>query len=305
MEAILSVRRLTKRIRGREVLCSVDMAVGEGSVHAVLGANGAGKSTLLRIIAGLYRPDAGDILWCNAPVSPHKDAAWRSQLALVGADLSLPARFSVADCRHYASLMYASWDDTRWQRIAKSLELPVVERIHRLSLGTRAQVKLAIALAIRPRLLLLDEPTVGLDPVVRRQIWQWLVGEAAETGMSLVVATHELDEIERLADALTVLYRGRKVWSGELEEAKRAFVRLIAQGVDGISGEVPGLWSWEREGPHSVSALVERAKLEEVIAYVRKSGAEKVLVQENLSLDELLRLWLRKEGYVREPGGSA
>lgn len=305
MDIILSVRQLSKQIRGQAALDAVTFSVPEGSVHGILGVNGSGKTTLLRILAGLYWPDAGEVVWMERTVRPWNDSAWRSQVAFVDPTVSLPVRWTLGDWETYGALMHQRWDGYRFRSLLRQLDLPLDQRVHQFSLGMRMRAKLAFALATRPRLLLLDEPTTGLDPVVRRQIWQWLVGEAADSGASLLVATHAVDDVERLADSLTVLYRGRSVWSGPLEEAKEGFVKLVVRP----EGRTPlhaldNALGWEKGGD-SFSAAVERASLDHVRDQLRAVGIHQVAVQEHLPLDEWFRLMMRKEGYAFDADESA
>ncbi|MBX6353029.1 MAG: ABC transporter ATP-binding protein [Thermoflavifilum sp.] len=302
MDHVVEVRNLSKRIHGRTVLDHVDLTVQPGSIHALIGANGAGKSTLLRVIAGLYSASAGEVLVLGERMDISR-ADLRQHIHLAGTDMPLPHRFTVAQYARYASLLYERWDAARWERLRRALALPEKQPVRRLSFGMRMQVQLAIALSTHPSLLLLDEPTVGLDAVVRRQAVQWLLDEAQANGMSVVVASHQLDELERLADQVTVLYEGRTVISGSLEELKQAFVRVTVRGDQPLPADVQahsGVWTWERDGRLGVSLLVRRSALEEVLGALCVAGVGQTLVHEDLPLEELFRLWLKREGYSRD-----
>ncbi|WP_206830207.1 ABC transporter ATP-binding protein [Alicyclobacillus fructus] len=306
MDIILSVNQLSKQIRGQTALACATFSVREGSVHGILGVNGSGKTTLLRIMAGLYRPDGGEIAWMDRPVIPWKEPAWRSQVAWVDPTVSLPARWALKEWETYGARMYERWDGHRFRNLLRGLDLPMDQGVHRFSLGMRMRAKLAFALATRPRLLLLDEPTTGLDPIVRRQVWQWLVGEAAESGAALLVATHAIDDVERLADSLTVLYRGRSVWSGQLDEAKERFVKLVVrpEGRAALDA-LEDVLGWERDGGGSFSAMVERDRLDDALGRLRAAGIHQVVIQERLPLDDWFRLLMQKEGCARDPGENA
>ncbi|MCL6488539.1 ABC transporter ATP-binding protein [Alicyclobacillus mali (ex Roth et al. 2021)] len=305
MEAILSVRELKKRIGNHLALSAATFSADEGSVHAILGANGSGKTTLLRVLAGLYRPDAGEIAWIGSRIAPWDQPEWRAAMALVDPVISLPTRFHLDDWGRYAARTYPRFDADRFHKLVRSLELPTDERIRRFSLGMRMQAKLALALAMRPRLLLLDEPTTGLDPVVQRQIWQWLLGEAADAGSTILLATHDLDAMERLADSATVMFKGRSVWSGQLENAKESFVKISVrtEGKHALDAEGWAL-TWERDSGDRWSAMVERNALPQLMAKLRDAGAEPAVLQERLPLEEWFRSLMRKEGYARDIDGT-
>jgi len=306
MEAVLSVRDLSKRIGKNTALSAATLSAGEGSVHAVLGANGSGKTTLMRVLAGLYRPDEGEIVWKGSRIDPWDQPEWRAEVALVDPVISLPTRFHLSDWVRYAARVYPRFDAHRFRRLVRSLELPTDERIRRFSLGMRMQAKLALALAMRPRLLLLDEPTTGLDPVVQRQIWQWLLGEAADAGTTILVATHDLGDMERLADSATVMFKGRSIWSGQLEDAKERFVKISVRPEGKRALDAGGCaLTWERDSGDRWSAMVERNALPHLMARLRDAGAEPAVVQERLPLEEWFRWLMRKEGYARDMDGTA
>ncbi|SIT03523.1 ABC transporter ATP-binding protein [Alicyclobacillus vulcanalis] len=301
MSNVLAVRNVSKQMGGRHALSSVSFSVHHGSIHALLGANGSGKTTMLRVLAGLYRPDAGEIDWMGQCVLPWADPAWRTELALVDPLISPPGRLTLEEWGALGARMYANWDEHRFITLITNLELPRKERIRRLSLGMLTQAKLAFALAVRPRLLLLDEPTTGLDPVVRRQMWQWLLAEIADAGTTAVLATHDIDDMEQLADSATVFFKGRAVWSGELEEAKAQFAKVVvrATGIRALASLAPAV-AWQTSGHGEWSAMVERDALPALTAQLREAGVNQMMVQERLPLDEWFRWLMRREGYVRD-----
>lgn len=301
MQWVVEARSLTKTLDGRMVLENVTITVPPGTIHAVAGANGAGKTTLLRIFAGLYDASAGE---CRVLAERmHTGAtALRQRVHLVAADLTLPRGMTVAEYARYASLLYERWDPERWRRLREALELPLRRPLRHLSYGMQMQLRLALALSARPEVLLLDEPTVGLDPVVRRQFLQLLLEEAAASGVTIVVASHQLDELERMADHLTVLYRGRVVVTGSLDELKQSLVRLTVRGLralpDALAGH-PGVWTWSpaRVG---LNVMVRARAAGDVTAALRAAGAEQIVEEQDISLDELFRLWMEREGYRRD-----
>jgi ABC-2 type transport system ATP-binding protein len=301
MKWAVEARSLAKTLDGRPVLRDVTMTVARGTIHAVAGANGAGKTTLLRVLTGLYDPTAGECRVLGERM--HIGATGlRQRVHLVAADLTLPRGFTVAEYARYASLLYERWDAERWRRLRDALELPERRPLRHLSYGMQMQLRLAVALSARPELLLLDEPTVGLDPVVRRQFLQLLLDEAVTSGVTVVVASHELDELERMADHLTVLYRGRVVVSGPLEELKQSLVRLTVRGIRELPAslqEHPGVWTWASMGV-GVSVIVRAEAAQDVAAALRAAGAAHIAEGTDIPLDELFRLWMEREGYRRD-----
>lgn len=225
----LSMNDVTKRFRRKMVLDRVSLEVPAGSVSVVLGPNGAGKSTLMRLSLGLLRPEAGTISVCGH--DPVRQA--RSVRRLVG---YVPDRPDVHDWMTPRELFgflrpqYPVWNDGLVKRLAERFGLPQDTRFRSLSRGEGAKAMLVAALAPEPRLLLLDEPFSGLDPVVRNELLQSLLGELATAERAALVATHDLDVAARVADRVIVLADGRVSTDGNVAEVL---------GTDGEPGRLP------------------------------------------------------------------
>jgi len=200
---------LVKRYGGEFSLMGVDLQVPDGAVYVLVGPNGAGKTTTLKILLGLLRRDAGrvEVLGLDpALAGPHARARigyvpergdWGYGFMTIGRLL-----------QHHATY-YPGWDPAYAARLLRAFELPVAQRLDRLSKGVARRVHLLLALAHRPRLLLLDEPTDGLDPVMRDETLGILAEHVAETGCTVVISTHLVYEMDRLADHLGVIQGGR------------------------------------------------------------------------------------------------
>jgi len=213
----LSMKDVTRRFRRRVVLDRLSLEVPGASVCALLGPNGAGKSTLMRLALGLLRPDAGAIAVCGR--DPVRQASW-----VRGAVGYVPDRPDVHDWMTPRELFgflrpqYRVWNDGLVERLAQRFELPQDTRFRSLSRGEGAKAMLVAALAPEPRLLLLDEPFSGLDPVVRHELLQSLLEELAGGEQAALVATHDLDVAARIADRVIVLAEGRVSTSGSVAE---------------------------------------------------------------------------------------
>ncbi|MBX5436108.1 MAG: ABC transporter ATP-binding protein [Alicyclobacillaceae bacterium] len=299
MEWAVQTRALTKRFDGQTAVDHVDLDIPAGSVYGLVGANGAGKSTLLRLILGVMWPTSGEVRVWGEPL-PRESARFRQRVHYVGSDGGLFPSFRVRELLHYASLVYEGWDVARCQALLKALELPIDARIRVLSTGMQMQLRLAVALSARPRLLLLDEPTNGLDPVVRRQFLQLIVQEAAGQGTTVVIATHLLEDVERIGDGVAVMYRGRVVASGVIDDLRGRVHRLQAALPSGLPREVeahPAVTRVERQG--QVFTLTVEGDPAPVQALLHSAGAS--LVEPiPLDLSDLFRYLLEKEGYSRE-----
>lgn len=217
---MISIRDLTVRYGRFAALDGVTFEVSAGSVFALLGRNGAGKSTLLRALLGLRRPDGGEIR--VAALDP-----WRSRrelmtlLAFTPEVPDAPAEMTVAALARFVARFRPSWDAAGFDARMRRFEIAGDRRFGRLSRGQKSLVQLALAIAQRPRLLVLDDPTLGLDPVARRYVFDELIDELAGRGTTVLVATHDLEAVERLATHVALLHSGRCLLTGQLEELRR------------------------------------------------------------------------------------
>jgi ABC-type multidrug transport system ATPase subunit len=236
----IATRALTKRFGRDFSLLGVDLQVPEGAVYVLVGPNGAGKTTTIRLLQGLLAADAGeiDVLGLNP----------RAQGPLVRAQVGyVPERgdwgygFLAAGrlLEHHAAY-FPTWDWEYAARLANAFEIPLRKRMGKLSKGLARRVHLLMALAHRPPLLLLDEPTDGLDPVMRDETLGMLAEHVAETGCTVLISTHLVHEVDRLADHLGVMRDGRLTAQLPREVLHRMLRRYRADVPTGWSG-VPGL----------------------------------------------------------------
>jgi ABC-2 type transport system ATP-binding protein len=216
----LQLSGLMKRYGANTVLEGVDLTVEAGEVVCILGPNGAGKTTLIAAILGLLAVDGGQIrLFDQLQVGTARSRALRQQLGVMMQIGSLSANLSVYEqCDLFSSYYADGYSATELLAIA-GLKLHARQRFGRLSGGQKQRLLFALALAGKPKLLFLDEPTVGMDVEARRSLWQQ-VRQLRQQGMSVVLTTHYLEEAEQLADRILVLHRGRVAASGSPAELK-------------------------------------------------------------------------------------
>jgi ABC-2 type transport system ATP-binding protein len=205
----IETRGLT-RLHGRKrALDALDLALPRGGIHAIVGANGAGKSTLFRVLLGFLAPQEGDarvLGRCSMALAP----ADRKLIGFVNEEHTLPGWASVAAVLEMQRSLYADrWDARAFDSVIASFDLSAEQRISQLSRGERAGFNLALALGQAPELLILDEPTLGLDVVARRRLLDALVESVDGDGRTIIYCSHQIEEIERLADTLVILERGR------------------------------------------------------------------------------------------------
>ncbi len=224
MTAAIQASGLGKRYRRTWALRDCTLAIPVGCVVGLVGPNGAGKTTLLRLAAGMLAPTCGTIT-----VLGERPAAGPAQLARVGfvaQDTPVYARMKVADHLRLGAWLNPAWDEALARRRIGQLGLDPNQRAGSLSGGQRAQLALTLALAKRPELLVLDEPVASLDPLARREFLQGLMEAVAEHGLSVVLSSHLVADLERVCDHLIVLVASRVRVAGEVSVLLASHHRL-------------------------------------------------------------------------------
>lgn len=215
MATVLETRRLTRRFGGQTAVRSVSLRIEEGESFGFLGRNGAGKSTFIQMVCGVIAPDDGDItlLGRTARAVP---ASWRQHIGYVAQEPRFDPWLTATGLGDFVAPFFPTWDRTFYRELLELLAVPDRQRIETLSVGIRARLALAVALAHRPRLLILDEPTAGLDPLARRDFHVLLARTAASHPRATVFSSHLIDDVERLAGRIGIIDHGALVYDGQL-----------------------------------------------------------------------------------------
>lgn len=226
--AVLEVRGLTKRYGGGvQALAGLDLTVHEGEVYGFLGRNGAGKSTTIRILMGITEATSGTIRLFGDPVGRDLVRA-RQRIGYVAQEQSFYPWMTPTDLARFVRAFFPSWDDAEFTRLVRRLDLPTDRKIGTFSGGMRVKTALSIALAHRPPLLLLDEPTAGLDPVARREFLELVRAEQKTSGHTTFFSSHLVDEVELVAHRVGIVDDGRMRFEGTVR-ALGARVRLVTR----------------------------------------------------------------------------
>ncbi len=231
----IETRGLTKRFGSHTALDAVHLNVPRGCALALLGRNGAGKSTLLQILLGLQRPDRGDARIFGQPAQD-LDEATRQRIGYVADGQELPEWMTLEGYLAFLKPLYPTWDDAFCTKLVRMFDLPSKRKLRHLSRGQRAKAALLGALAYHPRLLLLDEPFGGLDPAVREEVIAALIELMNREEWTVIISSHEIDEVERLADRVAIMDEGCIVLNEEKDQLLarcRAVSLLTDRGVNG------------------------------------------------------------------------
>lgn len=225
VEPVVAIRHVTRKFGSKNALDDVSLDIPRGTVFGLIGGNGAGKTTLIRHILGLLKARTGTVRVFG--IDPVADPV--GVLARVGylsEDRDLPDWMRVYELMRYMQAFYPRWDETYAEELREMFDLDPKTRIRDLSRGQRARAGLLVALAHRPELLVLDEPSSGLDPVVRRDILGAIIRTIADEGRTVLFSSHLLDEVERVADHVAIIHQGKVLLSETMDDLKQSHRRL-------------------------------------------------------------------------------
>ena len=229
--AVVMVRGLSRRFGAKLALDRVDLDVPAGSVVGIVGIvgeNGAGKTTLIKHILGLLRAEEGSVsVFGRDPA--REPVSVLSRLGYLSEEPELPGWMRVHELLRYVAAFYPSWDHDYAARLVRELGLDLAAKVDQLSKGQRARAGLVTALAYRPELLVLDEPSSGLDPVVRRDILAAIIRTVADEGRTVIFSSHLLSEVEAVSDRVAMVKSGRVLFCDAIDHLKKSHARLTVR----------------------------------------------------------------------------
>jgi ABC-2 type transport system ATP-binding protein len=282
---VIEIAGLTRTFGAKAALADVQLSVPRGCVFGLVGVNGAGKTTLIKHVLGLLKAESGSVRVFGR--DPARDPAGvLVRVGYLSEEPDLPGWMRVRELIRYTRAFYPSWDPAFAEELRSSFAIDPAARVKHLSKGQRARVGLLLALAHRPELLVLDEPSSGLDPIVRRDILGAIIRTIAEEGRTVLFSSHLLHEVERVADRIALIDRGQVVFSGALELIKQNHHRFTLR-VPEPRCEPPrfaGALAWEGHGAEW--AAIYAGRLNELNQAAAACGGE-VVDQRTPSLDEI------------------
>jgi ABC-2 type transport system ATP-binding protein len=282
---VIEVAGLTRRFGPKVALDNVRLAVPRGGVFGLVGVNGAGKTTLIKHVLGLLKAQSGSVrVFGRDPAADPAGVLVR--VGYLSEEPDLPGWMRVGELLRYTRAFYPNWDPAFAEELRRSFALDPAAKVKHLSKGQRARTGLILALAHRPELLVLDEPSSGLDPIVRRDILGAIIRTIAEEGRTVLFSSHLLHEVERVADRVALIDRGRVVFSGALDQIKDTHHRLTLRFPEPRPRPpaLAGALAWEGSGAEW--AAVCNGRLAELHDAAAACGAE-VVGQRAVSLDEI------------------
>ena len=281
MQFAVETRGLSKQFGDVHALRALDLAVPAGCIYGLLGRNGAGKTTTIKTLMGMVKATSGEAHVLGTRVgNGHEEAAIRRRVGHVGEDRGAWPDLTVREILAISRPMFPAWRHDLERRYLSVFEIPERGRVGGFSKGTRAALAFVLALSRGPDLLLLDEPTEGLDPVIKERLLQALVAAAAESaGLTVVISSHQLEEVDQITDRIGIIDRGRLVFDETLDDLKASYRRVVAV-FDGTPPDdfqrASGVRRVRVEG-RMISMLVN-GHVDEVVNHVRQLQALEVEV---------------------------
>lgn len=230
---MIEVRNLRKSFDGFVALDDLNMTVPDGAVYGLVGPNGAGKSTVIRHVTGIFRPDSGTVTVDGAPV--YENPGVKAGIAYIPDDVFCFPSASLSDMMKFYAGTYPDFDPALFEELRKSFNLDPKSQLRRFSKGMQKQAAFLLAIASRPKTLVLDEPVDGLDPVMRRQVWGLLLQDVAQRGTTVLVSSHNLRELEDVCDHVGILHKGKMLLERTLDELQDNVVKaqiVLREGTD-------------------------------------------------------------------------
>ena len=223
---MIEAHRLTKKFETLAALDEIDLQIRPGTVFGLVGSNGSGKSTLLRLVSGVYMPDGGEILVDG--LRPFNDLSVKSRVFFLPDNPYFVHQSNVNEMAGFYRMFYGRFSEERFRYLCGVFPIDPRMRISRMSKGMQRQAALMLALSCEPDVLLLDEAFDGLDPIIRQVLRRLLADSIAQQGLTVVIASHNLRELEDLCDHVGLLHRGKILFNSELDLLKSRLHKIQA-----------------------------------------------------------------------------
>jgi ABC-2 type transport system ATP-binding protein len=288
LQSIIEVQHLSRRFEDRLALNNLSLTVPRGGVFGLIGGNGAGKTTLIRHLLGMLKAHQGTVrVFGLDPVAD--PAAVLGRIGYLSEDRDLPNWMRLRDLLRYTQAFYPAWDSAWAEQLRRDFDLDPMARVKSLSRGQRARAGLLIALAHRPELLVLDEPSSGLDPVVRRDILGSIIRTVADDGRTVLFSSHLLDEVERVADRVAIIHQGEILLTSTMDQLRDSHRRLVLQFPDSTTEPPPLVGMLARTGSGTEWTYWCTGDFDQ-LQHAVESIQARILEVSTLTLDEIFLL---------------
>ncbi len=221
---MIRIDNLTKKFDGHPALDGLNMNVPDGSVYGLVGTNGAGKTTIIKHLAGVWRQDKGTIEYDGEDIWENEEL--KSRIGVIHDELFFPSGYTLKDMGKMYRSAYADWNEERFHEMTRIMNLDEHKRVRSFSKGMKKQAMFSLVMSTMPDYLLLDEPLDGLDPIVRKLVWKFLIDDVADRGMTVLVSSHNLKDMEEICDHIGIISNGRMVLERDLDTIKTSLHKI-------------------------------------------------------------------------------
>lgn len=261
---MIHVEGLNKSIGDLHILKDLALTVRSGSIYGLVGPNGCGKTTLIKHLTGVLKRDSGSIEFDGRDI--YENAGLKERLGYIPDDLSFFDPYSLKDAADYYKLVYPVFDEERFLQMKKEFEIDRLGKLHGFSKGMKKQAAFALMMSTHPDYIILDEPIDGLDPIVRKLVWKYIVEDVSGSNVSVLVSSHNLREMEGICDSIGIMSGGSMRLERDLDELKSDIhkVQVAFPDEKTLEERYAGLNILSRETRGSVDLLVIRNDKETV-----------------------------------------
>jgi ABC-2 type transport system ATP-binding protein len=233
---MLEMRSVTKTFGSFTALDNLTITIPKGTVYGLVGPNGAGKSTAIRLFTGVYRQDKGDVLMDGQPI--FENIAAKARIGYIPDEIFYFPSSTMEDMHKYYRGIYPNFDEALYFQLHNVFRLPINDQIRRFSKGMQKQAAFQLTIATHPDVLILDEPVDGLDPVMRRQVWNIILSDVAQRGTTVLISSHNLRELEDICDHVGIMDHGKMLLEKSLADMQGSTHKVQIVGILPMGMEV-------------------------------------------------------------------
>lgn len=234
---MIKIENLCKKYGDTEILKDFNLTVPKGSVYGLMGLNGAGKTTVIKHLAGFAAPDRGTVTIDGQSIIDNEDL--KARVLIIPDDVFFFNSYNLKEMKGFYQKIYSKgWDEKRFEEMVKEFSLDTKRNMAKFSKGMKKQAAFCLALAATPDYLILDEPIDGLDPIVRRKLWHFIMGDVAERDMTVLISSHNAREMEDVCNYIGIIAGGKMIFEGDLLEIMPASIEeIFIEKLGGENGE--------------------------------------------------------------------
>lgn len=289
---MIKTEGLNKTFDGFQVINNLNIHVNKGSIYGLIGPNGAGKTTIIKHITGVLIPDSGSITIDGVPV--YDNPLIKQRIGYIPDDLSFFSSYNLQEMSRFFKDIYPAWNQTRFEQMVSRFGLNSKRRLCQFSKGMQKQAAFILVMSAMPDCLILDEPIDGLDPIVRKVVWQYVLDDTAVREMTVLVSSHNLREIEGICDSVGILSKGSMLIERDLDDLKSDIHKIQVAYKDQPDDPYRDLTILHQERRGSVDLLIVREN---------RQDAEEKILRSSPAVFDILPLTL-EEIFIYELGGS-